>query len=561
MLTYKQIIESYIKKHPYHLGLTIGCAALLPVESLLSPMLIGKFGRSIAQQDTPSVVKILCGIGVLNGLSALLSDIDSVVVNDISSSMREHVSSEVLNFFLQHNKKLNGTLENTKIINEINALASASVYYNRSLLEVAPSLIALVAQAGILLPQDPVLGLCLAVLAVGAIGLTIGAHFGYVSELTDQHNTRADLMRDVDEVLTNAPSIVNADQIHMEILKIISTGKEARKMTAKAVGKSLLFTASLSVLTAIMSILFLTRLNRLTRTQAPGFVEHATKNLTVLLRAVDNVNRISSKIPSLAHNWNLTRILLDDINELAVTESQVVENRIVDEEKMELVDFAVEFVDMSLQFSTWKLFDHFHLTLAKKTLHVITGPVGCGKSTLLKLVAGFIPFDSGQVCVVGKTGYVPQSPVLFDRSLYANLVYGTDPETVTEETVSLLLSGLGLTFDLPLNESVGKGGNLLSGGQRQMVLIVRQCLRTDLATILLDEPTSGLDTAFTEIFLQLLTSAICDHGKTVLLVTHDQHLLHALEELGEKIQRKTHVLPTTSSPDWEIKQHKEKKEV
>lgn len=169
---------------------------------------------------------------------------------------------------------------------------------------------------------------------------------------------------------------------------------------------------------------------------------------------------------------------------------------------------------------------------------LIMGPIGCGKSTLLKLIMKYKRPNSGQLYLGGvpynqlhaktirsRIGYVPQIAQLFHRSIYDNIVYGSE-HTTNKKDLQNLLEQLDLShvFDnmpLGLESSAGKNGSHLSGGQRQIVWILRVMLQNP-ELLLLDEPTASIDDKTKDMVINLLKHVM--QGRTVIMVTHDPSL-------------------------------------
>jgi ABC-type bacteriocin/lantibiotic exporter with double-glycine peptidase domain len=130
-------------------------------------------------------------------------------------------------------------------------------------------------------------------------------------------------------------------------------------------------------------------------------------------------------------------------------------------------------------------------------------------------------------------GYVPQTPMLFNRTIYENIVYNNT--SVTKEQVLELMYKFGLgemikKFPEGLDTNVGNGGTKLSGGQRQIVWILRVMLQNP-EVVILDEPTSALDEGTKPIVQNMLENII--QNKTTIMITHDQYLYNMADTIVE----------------------------
>jgi len=166
---------------------------------------------------------------------------------------------------------------------------------------------------------------------------------------------------------------------------------------------------------------------------------------------------------------------------------------------------------------------------------LIHGKIGCGKSTLLKLIMKYksSPETSQRIFLNGvpysalraqdirtKIGYIPQQSILFDMTIYDNIIYGV-PNPPTQEQVTAKIKELGITFPNGLNTPVGKGGSKLSGGQRQIVWMLR-IYYYNPPILLLDEPTASMDPFTKQIVHGLIEELMfADKTRTVIMVAHD----------------------------------------
>ena len=170
-------------------------------------------------------------------------------------------------------------------------------------------------------------------------------------------------------------------------------------------------------------------------------------------------------------------------------------------------------------------------------LLAIVGPNGAGKSTLLSLLSGFRPCERGYICLDGKPLTQWRIEALAGRRALVAQQEIPGFAWQVEELVSLGSSpGAALLAelldDLDLIHLAGRSVLSLSGGERQRVMIARGACQllsrhtqftNDGGLLLLDEPTNHLDLEMREA----LTEALASFEGTVILVSHDRHLLRA----------------------------------
>src|SRR3989442_9816616 len=166
----------------------------------------------------------------------------------------------------------------------------------------------------------------------------------------------------------------------------------------------------------------------------------------------------------------------------------------------------------------------------------IMGPSGCGKTTLLNLLGGVDRPTTGRILIDGqdltamteraleahrlrRVGFVFQffnliPSITAFENLELPMVMAGVPEADCRDRARKLLGLVGL-------EAKGeKRPEELSGGEQQRVAIAL-ALANDPALILADEPTGNLDSTNAAAIAKLLKSLAVDHGKTVIMVSHD----------------------------------------
>ena len=162
--------------------------------------------------------------------------------------------------------------------------------------------------------------------------------------------------------------------------------------------------------------------------------------------------------------------------------------------------------------------------VAQGELIAIVGHNGAGKSTLLKMLANWIPPDSGEVtidgielenrsAVVRKVGFIPETPNLFE---FFSVEYNLRLFALLTRSPLIRVEEILDEFNLiPFRKSKVLS---LSKGLKQRVNIGRALLANP-TVLLLDEPTSGLDFEMTRETYKLMRS-MHEAGKTIIFTSH-----------------------------------------
>ena len=208
--------------------------------------------------------------------------------------------------------------------------------------------------------------------------------------------------------------------------------------------------------------------------------------------------------------------------------------------EMKLTNGNIEFRNISLTIADRNIIDNFNFKVKGGTTVGIVGDIGKGKTSLLKILSGLIEYEGNvfiddqnlRNCsyesIMKHLVYIPQYPKMFNKNIYYNISYGTNK---SEQEVSKFIRETGFeeyfkVFTNGLQTPVGKDGSNLSGGQKQLIAIIRSLLQNK-SVFLFDEPTSSLDQNTKNMVMGIIKKI---KHKTILIVTHDKYLNPLFDE-------------------------------
>lgn len=188
----------------------------------------------------------------------------------------------------------------------------------------------------------------------------------------------------------------------------------------------------------------------------------------------------------------------------------------------------------------------------------IVGPSGAGKTTIANLIPRFYDIADGAITIDGfdikkvtlaslreQIGIVPQETVLFNGTIYDNILYGNLNAT-EEQVVAAAKAANAHKFITAMPEGyqsqIGERGSKLSGGQRQRIAIARAILKNP-QVLILDEATSALDTESEHLVQEALDKLMV--GRTSFVIAHRLSTVQRADvilvmERGRIVEQGTH---------------------
>ncbi|MGB3190094.1 MAG: metal ABC transporter ATP-binding protein [Limnoraphis sp.] len=198
---------------------------------------------------------------------------------------------------------------------------------------------------------------------------------------------------------------------------------------------------------------------------------------------------------------------------------------------------VLEVENLTVRRGKYVAVDQVSFQLFSGTNTAIVGPNGAGKSTLIRAILGLIPYESGQVNILGKSlnklgkrwekiGYIPQK-FSFDRYFpltVEELVALALPKSMFWKSRERKISVQKVLVKVNLENQSHQRIGTLSGGELKRVLLA-YCLAVPRDLIILDEALAEVDATGEIEFAELLNKLQREQGFATLQISHDLDLV------------------------------------
>lgn len=212
---------------------------------------------------------------------------------------------------------------------------------------------------------------------------------------------------------------------------------------------------------------------------------------------------------------------------------------------------------------------NINLNIERGKIIALVGGSGAGKSTIVDLLPRFYDVVDGGIFIDGVNikeyklkdlrglmGIVSQEAILFNDTIYNNIVFGL--ENVSKEEVEMAAQIANahefiMATENAYQTNIGDRGNKLSGGQRQRLTIARAVLKNP-PILILDEATSALDSESEKLVQQALVELM--KNRTSIVIAHRLSTIQHADEIivmreGEIVERGTHASLLEKGGDYQ----------
>jgi ABC-type multidrug transport system fused ATPase/permease subunit len=532
-------LKDFVITHPFTVALNMSFSLLTPVQDVVLPHFYGKLIDAISNHgELRKNIFYVLSIFVMLEIGFILSDWHDVsTISGFQTFTRQQILKNIMSKYEHNFADLNIGNILSKVVKIPYTLV---VCYERVKYTIIPYIIVFSTATMYFAHYDTILGVSLFVTALVFAGVVLSVP-SYVCKnfATEKDKMVNDIHEEIDDTLRNFIAMHGDAEKQRTELERLAKYEELFTVKFAQAMKCLMKTkAYTSVIFIAFTTVFILRSYHLLLNKKLTTASFSSMFL-ILVYLTNSLMHIDGQLREIIFDWGVLTEAddlfnkYDDIDKPNSTRHNTARSEIPQSEGI-----GMSHVSFAFPNSNEDTLKDITFNVKKGEKVVLLGDIGTGKSTILKLLLKFNEPKTGTIYLNGvayndmdtkelkrKVGYMPQQPLLFNRSVIENITYGVNG--VTRKDVEALIKKIGVEGEFTnledgLDTKIGKNGSRLSGGQRQVVW----CLRTIVQNpdiVIMDEPTASLDDKGRSTLIMILDVIMKD--KTVIIVTHDKGLL------------------------------------
>lgn len=503
-----------------------------PLNAVFLPKYYGQIAEDIKNNKKPSFKTVFILLLIVAILYYILQTMDTIFIPKLQKYIRVNVVKKILESFKQNYKEQNIGDLITKILKLPHIISELFTAFRTSFIPLIFILLMVIVQFMTINKKIGVITLMTIIVGIVVFGYWINYSLKHSVELDESD---ANAMESISDLFDNMNDVYVMNTIDREIEElekqqdILSKKYKDTYFNINNVRTSI---AAYFLIIFFILMVYSYNLFKNKKILSSGMVNVVITSMFIIGR----ISSFTGNMPELMFNLGIylhIRKYLLNLPEYYNTESIDIKNG-----KINLKNVSINQGDKNI-------IENFSFNIDKGDCVIVKGENGCGKTTLINSILKLKDINEGQILIDDKDidnidpnsirsqiMYVKQNPIPFNRTLYENIAYGQeDKYTITDVEQIIIDLKLDKYFNnIKLDEKVGKKGSKLSGGQRQMIFLLRILLsdKDNKKIVILDEPISFLDVNSKKYICDIIEKI--KQNRTLIIISHDKDL----DVLGNK---------------------------